>query len=592
MKNKIIGAALLIGLGVVLVYFVPHPNVIAPVGAPTPAKAAPSNNSSKPAASSNPPATKLASSANSSVTSAVTPHQSSGYTRSSKFVTIDDKQYPLRDYKALAGSTDPLASQWWVSNTHLDQSWGIPAGSHQTTLAIIDTGFDLKHEEFANRWYVNGGESGAVTEQAASTLNCSDRHISLSASCNLIDDNHDGIIDNESGAATYENPSRLNCTDQNKPLDKSCNRIDDDGNGYIDDVTGWDFMNNDNSPQAGELNPTGTGTLHGTWVAGIAAANGSNGKGIAGVDWNTKILPIQALDDDSDGDTLSVGRSIYYAINQGADVISISLGSDLPDDYVRQAVDAALKAGIVVVAAAGNDGCDCMVYPANYPETLAVGALNQSNQAASFSSYGQNLDIMAPGTNLTSSNYQSTNMVSSYAGNLNGTSFSTPIIGGMLSRLKSWQPAATPEQLIAALTENVNRLALPASPERDVHFGFGTLDALKSATRMTTPKTSFNYLFSPVSRGNTLDAAHPAEPTGNAFVYACENGATSGTAIMEDVKGNSDIFTISQVENKQAVDAGYTTSKFIYACVSQPHDNGPVMHNLNIFKEFRNDYTK
>lgn len=512
--------------------------------------------------------------------------------QSEKYVTIENKTYPLRTYRPMFTPNDPSASQWWVANTHLDQSWDIPAGSRQTVLAVIDTGFAMKHEEFAGRWYVNPGESGPTTQEAPSSLNCTDRGLPISASCNLVDDDHDGIVDNETGPATYQNPSRLNCTDQKKPLDKSCNRIDDDGNGHVDDVMGWDFINNDNSPQAGELNPNGTGTTHGTETAGIAAATGNNGKGIAGVDWNTKILPIQALDDDSTGDTLSVGRSIYYAIDRGADVISLSLGSTLPDDYVRGAVRAALAKGIVVVAAAGNDGCDCMVYPAHYPEVIGVGALNSSNQPASFSSFGQDLDLMAPGTNLTAPTWQSANPTGAYAAGLNGTSFATPMVAGMLTRIKSWQPNATPVQLTAALTENINRLALAPTPAQDAHYGFGALDASKAAARMTTPKTSFTYVFTPVSRGGSLSPNNPAEPAGNTFAYACEGGIVGSTPIFEDSQGPNDFFTMSRVENQQAIDAGYGSNLFSYGCVREPHDTASTTHNLNLFKEFKNDYQK
>jgi hypothetical protein len=592
MKNKIVGLFVAVGLLTGLHFLMPaHQPGSQPGSAASPGNAASPKNTVKASQSAAVGSRRQSAAASTSEVASI-PQASNPIKKADKYVTIDNQQYPLRSYKTLMVPNDPQAAQWWVGNAHLDQSWDIPAGSHQTTLAVIDTGFDLKHEEFANRWYVNSGESGATTQEAASALNCTDRGLPVAAGCNLIDDDRDGIVDNESGPATYQNPSRKNCTDQGKARDKSCNRIDDDDNGYIDDVTGWDFMNNDNSPQAGELNPTGSGTQHGTWTAGVAAASGNNGKGIAGVDWSTKILPIQALNDDDTGDTLSVGRSIYYAINRGADVISISLGSDLPDDYVRQAVQAALKQGIVVVAAAGNDGCDCMVYPANYPEVVGVGALNSSNQPASFSSYGQNLDIMAPGTNLTAPNYSAANQISSYAGGLNGTSFATPIIGGMLTRLKSWQPSATPEQLIAALTENVNRLSLPSGTPHDTHYGFGTLDALRTSARMTTPKTSFNYVFSPVSSGAALNASSPAEPGGNAFVYACENGIVGSTAVMEEIRGASQFFTISQAENQQAVDAGYSSGVFTYACVRQPHDAATVMRNLNIFKEFRNDYQK
>ncbi|HEX5798024.1 MAG TPA: S8 family serine peptidase, partial [Candidatus Saccharimonadales bacterium] len=235
-----------------------------------------------------------------------------------KIITKDGKTYPLRVYKPLDLPNDTYANQWWVEPTGMEAAWETPAGSEDLTIAIIDTGFGLAHQEFAGRWATNSGESGAAVSEAASKLNCSDRSLPLNRSCNNIDDNFDGIIDNESGFTTVENPSWLNCSDQSVALDKSCNRIDDDGNGLVDDWRGWDFSNYDHNVQAGETNPDGEGTTHGTMTAGVLGATGDNNVGIAGVNWHAKILPIQALDDDEYGDSLTVGESIYYAVDQGA----------------------------------------------------------------------------------------------------------------------------------------------------------------------------------------------------------------------------------------------------------------------------------
>ncbi len=514
-----------------------------------------------------------------------------------KTVTIDNKTYPLRTYSAVSIPNDPLASQPWVTNTAMSQAWDTPVGNHDTLLAVIDTGFALKHEEFANRWYINPGESGPATSEAPSALNCADRGLALSASCNLIDDDANGIVDDETGPATYQNPSRLNCTDQHKPLTKDCNRIDDDGNGFIDDVSGWDFANNDNSPQAGELNPNGSGTTHGTETAGTAAATGNNGKGIAGVDWHTKILPLQALDDDSYGDTLGVGRAIQYAAAQHANVISISLGSTTPDDYVRYSIAMAIEAGSVVVAAAGNTSCNCMLYPANYPETLAVGALETDNTPAYFTSYGTNLDIMAPGTQIVAPTFNANNQASAYTSGLAGTSFSTPIVSGLLTRLLSQQPNETSLQLMSALTETVNRSALPANTSRTPQLGYGRVDASKATTRVTTPHTDpIVYGFSPVSEGTFAFPSTPTElagPNGAFTVERCPDGQLGTNPLYEMTKAgsNANFWSVSQSEVWQAQQyLGYTSKLFAEVCLQQPQDTTTVVRNLDIFKEFRNIY--
>lgn len=507
--------------------------------------------------------------------------------RLERTVVINNKEYPIRTYQPLLVPNDPLASQWWVSNTKLDQAWDTPIGSRQTILAVIDTGFALNHDEFQNRWYINIGESGVASQENPSTRNCSDRGIALNASCNLIDDDADGNIDNETGSTTYQNPSRLNCTDQSKLIDRSCNRIDDDNNGHIDDVQGWDFINNDNSAQAGELNPSGTGTTHGTMVVGVAAATGNNGKGFAGADWAAKILPIQALDDDSYGDTLSVGRAIYYAADQDADVISLSLGSQLSDEYVQEAVQYAIAKGSVVVASSGNDGCDCIVYPANYPEVIAVGALDTASQRAGFSSWGANLDLLAPGTQITTSTWTASNPKSAYASNASGTSFAAPLISGLLTRILSHQPGVTPMQLMAALTENTNRLVIPYNVSKDAKLGFGTLDALKSTKRMTVPQdTALLYGFHPISKGDFIIPA--SEVVSSQSVHSCPDGIIGTTPIFELIKSNSHFFSISASESSAAAKTGYSSKLFSYACMQQPHDTSSFVRNINLFSEFRN----
>lgn len=513
--------------------------------------------------------------------------------KADKYVTINNKQYPLRLYEPLAMPNDPQASQWWVANAKLDQMWDVPRGSGSTVLAIIDTGFALGHEEFSGRWHTNAGESGAASSEQPTALNCTARGLALSASCNLIDDDRDGTVDNETGAATYQNPSLLNCTAQSRPLSKDCNRIDDDGNGYIDDATGWDFINNDPSVQAGQLNPSGSGTTHGTLVAGVAAATGNNGKGIAGVDWGTRILPIQALDDDGYGDTLSVGQAIFYAVGQGADVISLSLGSVYPDDYVQEAVHAAAAAGIVVVAASGNGGCECMVYPANYSEVVAVGALNSSSQRASFSAWGPNLDLMAPGTSINSATWLPGNQTTAYASGVNGTSFATPMVAGMFTRLLSHQPLATPLQLIAALGENTNRLGLSPQTPRDNSLGYGALDSAKATARMTTGRnSSFLYVFTPLSKGDFLYPGQPSEVTGQYQAYSCESGTVPATPIYEVKKNGSHFFTISPAEMSKALDLSYQASIFGHACLQQPQDTASSVRGLDLFREFRNIYQR
>ncbi len=505
-----------------------------------------------------------------------------------KIVTIQGKTYPLRTYNALSIPNDPQANQWWVQNIDLDEAWDIPEGDNPTTLAIIDTGFALAHEEFEDRWHENAGEKGATDEEAASDLNCTDQSLPLTRACNNIDDDSDGATDNESGATTIENVSFLNCSDQSLPLDKSCNRIDDDENGYIDDVTGWDFINGDSSVQAGETNPDDPDASHGSYVAGVAAAKRNNGVGLAGVNAGATILPVQALDDTGSGHTLSVARAVYYAVEQGADVISLSLGSSESDEYLQQAILDAIANGSIVVAASGNDGCNCISYPARYEEVVSVGASNSSNNPYSFSNYGANLDVLAPGAGFHTVHWSAGNQTSSYASNIAGTSLATPVVSGLLTTMRSHSPNASATELVAALTENTDRTGI--STEHVEYRGFGRIKAHASVQRLLSSYTPpLTYEFSPVSSGETLSIETTAD-NHQVRVYACGVYGEFGTTPLYHVTPavGSSYITSSYAERAAALDDGASAQFLTRVCVMQPHDISTTERIINPLIEFKN----
>lgn len=500
-----------------------------------------------------------------------------------EIVTEDGNRFPIRRYRTAAIPNDPGATQWWTSSTGLSVAWDKGYGSYQTTVAVIDTGFGLAHEDLADRWALNAGESGPATYQDVSLKNCTDRNLPVSASCNRIDDNFDMIIDNESGYTYGENPSQLNCTDQGKPLDKSCNMIDDDGNGYTDDVRGWDFSNFDRSVQAGEVHPTGDGTMHGTMTSGVLGANGNNGKGIAGVNWNTKILPIQAIDDDGYGDTLTLSRSILYAVSRNVHIISLSLGSEEEDTYVRQAVQYAMSQGVMVVAASGNEGCDCISYPARYPEVLAVGSQDSDGNPSTFSNFGQTLDILAPGEDMILPAWGESVPTDGYVSGAAGTSFSTPFVAGLLAQLKSLQPTASYGELIAALNETADHTGLTTNAPWSNTRGYGLAHAGRSATRVTTSSSAaIRYTYSPLNTTTLLDSGR---------VHDCSG--TSPSAVLYELSKNGQItYTVSELHRAIAGANGWINRSLGYHCVGQAIDTPGSTRFINLFHEIRNDYTK
>lgn len=214
----------------------------------------------------------------------------------------------------------------------------------------------------------------------------------------------------------------------------SGNGIDDDNNGFVDDVHGFDFSNRDNDPS--------DDNGHGTHCAGIIGASGNNAEGIAGINWSVSLMPLKFLDGSGAGSTSDAIDAIDYAIQNGAKVISASWGGPSNSLALQSAIGRARDAGVLFVAAAGNDGSNTDVYP-NYPSgypldnVISVAASNAQDTLASFSNYGvTSVDIAAPGVNI----------VSTYPGGgyatLSGTSMATPHVAGLAGLVWSQFPNA------------------------------------------------------------------------------------------------------------------------------------------------------
>jgi subtilisin family serine protease len=477
-------------------------------------------------------------------------------------IAVGDKRYPVRTYKALAIPNDPTATQWWTTNTGLPKNWDYNNGAGQT-IAIIDSGFALSHEELAGRWLTRAGETGTSDREAASDLNCTDQAIALNQSCNNIDDDQDGINDNESGPTSEQNPSAKNCTAQALPISKSCNRLDDDSNGFVDDVNGWDFFSGDASVKAGQLYPAGGAVSHGTSVAGVAAASGNNGKGIAGVNWNSKILPLQALSDNGEGDTLTVARAIRYAADNDVDVINLSLGSEFEDSYLRDAIRYAIEKGSVVVAAAGNDGCDCISYPARYPEVVAVGAQGPDGNVTSFSSFGPNLDIVAPGASMILPAWSAARPTDRYTSGMAGTSFSAPYVSGLLASARSRQPNASWGQIISIMHQTADHRAQTMAAPRSDQIGYGFARADAFAARISDP-------FSQALRYSLTTAAPDTLAIGN--IVDCEQVVFPSAKLYEVRQAGTVYFTTSELAIYVQKQAGATITEKSYVCSGLPTD--------------------
>lgn len=171
---------------------------------------------------------------------------------------------------------------------------------------------------------------------------------------------------------------------------------------------------------------------HGTHVAGVAAAATNNTLGVAGVGFNSTLMNVKVLSDTGSGNYSWIASGIIWATDNGAKVISMSLGGSGSSATLQDAVNYAWSRGVVIVAAAGNNGNSGMVYPGAYQNVIAVAATDPNDSKASFSEYGSWVDVAAPGVSIYSTFPNHTNQFGALNyGSLSGTSMATPFVAGL-----------------------------------------------------------------------------------------------------------------------------------------------------------------
>ncbi len=327
---------------------------------------------------------------------------------------------------------DPHFEQWAFEHTGVYDAWDVSTGSDDVIVAIIDNGFDTYHPDLRDNVWVNKGEIPR-------------------------------------------------------------NGIDDDNNGYIDDINGWNFLADNNNPRPDSKGLTESeiqeGIIHhGTLIAGIIGAKGNNKQDGAGINWNVQLMNLKVLGNNGAGDLLPTVDAIYYAVDNGADVINISMVGDGAVDEMYTAVKYAYGMGVVVVAAAGNNMQDLNespLFPICLDEgfdelLLGVSAINENHNLATFSNIGSEcIDITAPGVAIQSTLRFSPkdDLSDTYSTNIgwDGTSFAAPFIAGAAALIKSVQPLWDASQVFDALFETVHHT--PGQDE-DVYanlFGAGLL---------------------------------------------------------------------------------------------------------------------
>jgi subtilisin family serine protease len=238
---------------------------------------------------------------------------------------------------------------------------------------------------------------------------------------------------------------------------------------------GWDYVNNDSVPDDDHN--------HGTFVAGIAAAESDNGSQVAGVCWQCKIMPVKVLGSTGSGSMSHVAFGVDWARTHGADVINMSLGAPSEFAALETAIQNARAAGIVVVGASGNDNAP-VIYPAAYDEVIAVGANTSTGARASFSNFGPELDVMAPGQDIAS-----TTRGGGWDGSSghSGTSYAAPHVAGLAGLLIA-DGMTDPAEIQATLQATATDMG---SAGFDTLNGWGRVDAAAAlGSSDTTPPTA------------------------------------------------------------------------------------------------------
>ncbi|PEQ02678.1 hypothetical protein CN585_19540 [Bacillus toyonensis] len=257
---------------------------------------------------------------------------------------------------------------------------------------------------------------------------------------------------------------------------------------------------------------------HGTHVAGIAAAITNNKIGVAGASYNTAlIVPIKVNDKTSDLFITSAIKGIMYAIDKKVDVINMSFGFAIYTQAMQLALEKAWEQEIVSVAAAGNDGNEQLSYPAAYNFVLGVSATDKTDRLASFSSWGVDVGITAPGTDILSTVPGRNGDV--FYTTMSGTSMAAPFVSGVAAMLRAIKPLASNQEIIQAIQRSARSLNTK-NKEWSPFYGYGLLNLSAAVQEIKCPQIPYGDYCEVLGSfyGQVVDS--DGNPVGNATVEA------------------------------------------------------------------------
>ncbi len=321
---------------------------------------------------------------------------------------------PNYRYEICKTPNDPeFPDQYAHTLIHMEEAWDLSTGSREIIVAVLDTGVDVNHPDLRDNIWIN----------------------------------------------TAEIPN---------------NDIDDDDNGYVDDVHGWNFEADSN-----EVNPaldsgahSASVITHGTMVAGVIAATGNNNIGVTGVNWAGSVMALRLSLEITSAE---VAAGLRYATANGAHVVNMSFAADEfgpeGDPIVREAIDEAHAAGVLLVASAGNDDTGRPNYPAAYYHVMAVSSTDGEDMKTGHSSFGPWVDIAAPGTDIVTTTFNEDYVATA------GTSFSSPYVGAVAALVMAANPTLTALEVRAILENTTDDVYYGEVDPGPAYIGTGRTNA-------------------------------------------------------------------------------------------------------------------
>jgi len=234
-------------------------------------------------------------------------------------------------------------------------------------------------------------------------------------------------------------------------------------------IAGWDFINNDPDPTDDQG--------HGTHVAGIVGAVTNNGEGVAGIDYEARLLVVKVLDASGAGTYSGIAQGIVYAADHGASIINLSLGGTSFSQTLLDAVEYAWSRGVLLVAAAGNYASSNPFYPASFEHVMGVAATDANDNRWSSSNYGTYISVSAPGVNIYSTNWNKTSGTG--YGYRTGTSMAAPHVSGVAALLLAQDPSRSNAQLWNIIESTADDLGAAGW---DAYYGYGRVNAYRAVT--------------------------------------------------------------------------------------------------------------